>query len=199
MSSSMWIPHGLIRTPQMEVLYRQARSLVDPYGNTAQETEDRSLRLFTQLLAKYIFSGNNYAVMPGPPPTIVGQESSDLAVEWCTAQMEFQVLCFVEAKMPDNVLTPRVAYLEEQARSHCAQLLQRNPSYKRAYACTIVGTFIRCWMVELDDGNLEMTGLWPWFQNGTFQHYLDVGVEANRAYLERAFNQMKNHPPSRTH
>ncbi|CAG9983489.1 unnamed protein product [Clonostachys byssicola] len=194
MNSSTWKPHGLIRTPQLEYYYQEAKALVDPHGNTTQATEDKSIRLFAQLLAKYIFPGNEYAVVPGP------MSSSDLVVERCTANMNFEVLCFVDAKKPTNVAADRVAYLEQQALSHCRELLRANPTYKRAYACTIVGTHIRCWMVVSDfGGSIDLTGMWSWFQVGTFEHYLDVGLDVNKAILERSFNQMRNVPPSRAH
>ncbi|CAH0046107.1 unnamed protein product [Clonostachys solani] len=185
MDSSTWKAHGLIRTPQLEFYYQQA-----------PETEDKSIRLFAQLLAKYIFPGNNFAVVPGPTPSTQARKPSDLVVERCNTKMDFEVLCFVDAKKPTNIAAARVAYLEEQALIHCTELLRANPSYKRAYACTVVGTYIRCWVVMPNDGSFEMTGLWSWFQLGTFEHYLDVGLDANRVTLERAFNQMQNLPPS---
>ncbi|CAI6014189.1 unnamed protein product [Clonostachys chloroleuca] len=199
MNSSTWKPHGLIRTPQLEYYYQEAKAPVDPNGNTAQDREDKSIRLFAQLLAKYIFPGNDYAVVPGPTPSAQARKPSDLLVERCTANMDFEVLCFVDAKKPTNVAASRVAYLEQQALSHCTELLRANPTYKRAYACTVVGTHIRCWMVIPDfGGGVDMTGMWSWFQMGTFEHYMDVGLDANTAVLERSFNQMRNVPPSRT-
>ncbi|CAG9945634.1 unnamed protein product [Clonostachys rosea f. rosea IK726] len=188
MNSSTWKPHGLIRTPQLEYYYQEARAPVDPNGNTAQDREDKSIRLFAQLLAKYVFPGNDYAVVPGPTPSTQARKPSDLSY------------VFVDAKKPTNVAAARVAYLEQRALSHCTELLRANPTYKRAYACTVVGTRIRCWMVIPDfGGSMDMTGMWSWFQLGSFEHYLDVGLDANRAVLERSFNQMRNVPPSRAH
>ncbi|KAK7212158.1 hypothetical protein V2G26_019336 [Clonostachys chloroleuca] len=182
MNSSTWKPHGLIRTPQLEYYYQEAKAPVDP--NAPGQID---------------FPGNDYAVVPGPTPSAQARKPSDLLVERCTANMDFEVLCFVDAKKTTNVAASRVAYLEQQALSHCTELLRANPTYKRAYACTVVGTHIRCWMVIPDfGGGVDMTGMWSWFQLGTFEHYLDVGLDANRAVLERSFNQMRNVPPSRT-
>lgn len=94
MNSSTWKPHGLIRTPQLEYYYQEARAPVDPNGNTAQDREDKSIRLFAQLLAKYVFPGNDYAVVPGPTPSTQARKPSDLVVERCTTNMDFEVLCF---------------------------------------------------------------------------------------------------------
>jgi hypothetical protein len=190
-----WQPHGLIQKRALEAPYRDAKLAIDAYGNSQDPKEHFTVKLFEDLFNKQIFAGDDFFVnSQKPPSTKRGTDKAcDIVIMYVDGAYEHQILCFAECKRAKNVTTSKIRALETQAQGYCQDFLDAHPDNSLAYACTLVGVFIRCWSLRRGDRKLQ--GFWAGNEKDHFEHYRDVGLDEHRRDIEMAFDQMKSVPP----
>ncbi|KLU90713.1 hypothetical protein MAPG_10565 [Magnaporthiopsis poae ATCC 64411] len=192
MDTRSWRPHGLIQQQTLEAAYQDAKMSVDSQGNVTSPKEHFTVSLFEDLFNKVIFPEDAFSVNSQvPPATKPGAEKAcDIAIRCCMDDYSRQILCFAEAKRASSHTNAAIRDLEEQARGYCADFLDANPNVDKIFACTLVGTSVRCW--EFEEKSSHLQPLWnPAGQVATFSEYLDVGEDAVVRRLEKAFWTMK--------
>ncbi|CAG9996949.1 unnamed protein product [Clonostachys byssicola] len=165
MAQPAWQPHGLVLEWGMESLYRTAQVTLDPDGNLVAPKAHLT------------------------PPESGSQKACDLVIQHLTAQGAWQVACFAKTKSADNTADTLVRALESQALGYCTDFLSANPPVDVTYACTMFGASICCWMHKRGDDS--MVGYWNGQLQGSFDYYLDIGLDENRGRILAAFNSMK--------
>lgn len=218
-----WKPHGLILKPAGEPLYRAAREIVDAWGKPTVPNKRNTLELFEYLFQKILLASHDAmctwppaladdATTPAPsnPDEPEGggggstndeqeEKPCDLALMTVTPGdgNALKVLCFADAKPGSGVNADAVAAaLEERAYAGCKRFFARNAGVDQIQACTLLGAMVRCWTVRRDAETL--TALWTNEHHGKFSHYVDVGVDENRAVLELAISRMMGNLHIRT-
>lgn len=183
MDLSDWISHGLILRAEGESLYRAA----------AASSRGSTLALFAYVFEKILFAGlpviwaggdwSEEGVVYDAGLTVVHATGEDPAL---------RVLCFATGGETDDAL---VEALEERALQGCKDHLAAQPDVSKIYTCTLVGTRIRCWTLEnkgdeQGQGEASLVGVWAGDCRGRLNHYLDIGLDGNRAVIEGALSHM---------
>ena len=177
----------------MESLYLSARVTVLPDGTVVDPKERMTVHLFSYLFNKCIFDGDYYNLVSQESPSAQSNLACDLVVRYATDEGAWQVLCFAEAKRASNQADFKIRILEDQALMYCEEFIRANENCDMVYAMTLVGTSVRCWRYNRDEGGLQ--GFWDNEVRG-FGPYLDIGLERNRVTLENSFQHMKTTPTS---
>jgi hypothetical protein len=193
MSSSHWRPHGLVTKQLLEESYRAAKASVDKDGYNAKE--HYTVTYFEDLFNKVIFSNDHFKVNSQiPPASKKGTEKAcDLVIKYFDQDWQGQVLCFAECKRREKTSRSNIRDLEMQARGYCQDYLAANSKTDVVYACTLVGVWVRAWIIDRDMGGFK--ALWGENKLGMFDSYKDTGADENKQLLEWAFESMKSVPP----
>lgn len=172
----------------MESLYLAAQVNTDTNGDPLDPKEHLSANLFECLFHRHIFTGN-LLCFSGQKFDAEQPKPCDLVAQSLSTEGVWQVVCFAEVTRSDNKPGTLVEALESQVLDHCKNYLQEEHLAERVYACTVVGTSVRCWMYER--GTESLVGFWSGQQTGQFACYLDVGLEENKETIMLAFDSMK--------
>jgi hypothetical protein len=178
-----WKPHGLIQKQTLEASYRNAKLAVDSLGNSSDPKEHFTFKLWEDLFNKQLFQGDGFTVnSQQPPSTRKGSEKAcDIVVMYVDNDYEHQILCFAECKRAKSVKISKIRALETQAQGYCDEFLEAHPNIDIAYACTLVGVYIRCWSLHRGDDKLK--GFWSGNEKDHFEHYKDAGSDDDRQIL----------------
>lgn len=191
MDTRSWRPHGLIQQQTLEAAYQNAKISVDSQGNVISPKEHFTVSLFEDLFNKVIFPEDAFSINSQvPPATKHGSEKAcDIAIRCCMSGYSRRIFCFAGAKRASSHTKAAIRDLEEQARGYCADFLGANPKVNKIFACTLVGTSVRCW--EFRNADSHLRPLWGDKKPSNFSDYLDVGEDAGIPRLEKAFGAMK--------
>ncbi|CAG9947134.1 unnamed protein product [Clonostachys rosea f. rosea IK726] len=162
MDITTWSPHGLITTPLSEILYLSAQISMDPFGNIIDPKEQQTVELFCALFNKFIFREDEFISFSQAQPQLQSNEACGFVIENYVADKDaYHILCFLEVRRAKNQTGSHIVALETQALGNCGQFFQANPGVPFIYACTLVGTYIRCWTIlATEDGGPRMQGFW---------------------------------------
>ncbi|KAL2753112.1 hypothetical protein ACRALDRAFT_1095286 [Sodiomyces alcalophilus JCM 7366] len=188
--SSPWQPHGLIRRPELEHAYQEARLNKDGNGGFIVPKGHKTIRLFERLFRRIVFTEDRFFVNSQQPPTEDSSLVCNIVISAVDGAHEEDIFCFCEGETTKTTGAFEAVDAEDQARKYCNVHLDAHPEKARVYACTLVGTYIRCWVI--DQENRVLHGMWDPKESGSASAYLDVGVEEHRPALEKAFDRLKS-------
>ncbi|KIH91146.1 hypothetical protein SPBR_01829 [Sporothrix brasiliensis 5110] len=186
-----WHKHGYITDIYLEMPYRDATMSVDIHGNEIDPKEHTTVHFFENLFNRVIFHHPRYFVNSQVPPASKkgSEKACDIAVKYADGNLRQRIFCFAEAKRAKSNTQAKIQDLERQALGYCVDYLDANSEINLVFACTLVGASLRCWSFHRGDDYFR-----PFWGDirPSYSQYLDVGVDANVAELDRAFNFMRN-------
>lgn len=194
MSTGSWVPHGIIEYEGAEPFYRSAKTSVDQYGNIKNPLKHHITRFFGYLFNKFIFDDIRYDVSFQELPAEGSSKAVDMVISDLVPAPEWKALCFIETEAAaDSDLDRRIRQLELRAIECCREYFAANPKMTQVDVLTLVGASVRCWTARNLDGE-ELRGFWDEDVKGTYEAYLDVGLDRNRDVLLDFFNKIKTVP-----
>ncbi|KAJ5483407.1 hypothetical protein N7530_002653 [Penicillium desertorum] len=155
-------------------------------------SERASVRLWTQLWAKHLFSGKDWVVSQERPPEGSGRRLGDITIEYLGEDKGLTVLAFHKVK-PPYAGPQDVEEAEGQAFDACMRYLGEHPALQYVYAFISFGTKVRGWRCARDDHHL-----FPLFGSKALAERTQyVEVHSSEAQLiKQAVQMMRALPPT---
>lgn len=186
-------PHGLIKTPWLELMYREA--FYRDYDGK-EPKENSTVQLMEDICNKILFVEPEFTVNSQVPPTKHSNKACDIVIHYFPGGGTYQkrILCFVECKRRSSNTPKKILQLEEQAEGYAGEFLKdpSNVDVPYVYVVTAAGAHIRLWKYDLDNG---LVAFWENSELDNWSAYKDVGDDKDGAELESYFNMMKSTPP----
>lgn len=196
-----WKPEGLIRTPELWVAYNAARDRLSSLKNgdkvAKKPLEFETTAFWEDLYHKVLLPG--YSHNSQQPPNDTSDKRCDIVTRYFDDKSQRRTLIFTEAKRASEFVEPGgIDKMEAQVKGYCLDYLKAKGSQDRVYACTVVGPYIRCFIVHRAGKNLEP--LWAEEPGRSLsESYLDPASDRDVVAIKAAFREMTlDHPPSKT-
>lgn len=181
--------HSLITSYELEFDYQAARVNIDPNGRFLNPDEEGTVTLFETLFQRVLFPKDRFMVNSQKRAAPHSQRKCDIVIRSLDHNRRPLIFCFAEANRETRTGAFDLRTLEDQATRYCEEYCAHTKE-GIVYACTILGTSIRCWSYKPGEE------LIPFWTGDGARAYLDIGKDENVAEIMRALNDMKSIPSS---
>jgi hypothetical protein len=188
-ATTQFVPHGLIKTRWLEVQYQRAH--ITNYSKGMHDPKEyETVELLENILNKVIFRDVDDAFVNfQQPPGMHSNKACDIVIKYIqSGTFETKILCFVECKRAKKTTPYDLRLVEQQALDYCKEYLEGDPGVPFIFACTGCGAHLRLW--KYSRGEKSFHGFWAAYTPAAWEHYKDVGIDADANDIHLGFKKM---------